>query len=107
MLNHGLSQNQLQVIKETVEQFAPAVESVSLFGSRATGRHTSYSDVDLVLYGDLDDRTVDRLWTCFSESPLPYKVDLTAYNLVDYPPLKKHIDRFAKPLFSKDPQGNV
>lgn len=101
MLDHGLSENQLQIIKETLENIAPAVESVSVFGSRATGSYKSYSDIDLVLYGDLGEETIDRLWTCFHESSLPYKVDITAYNLVRHPPLKEHIDRFAKPLFSK------
>ena len=101
MLDHGLSENQLQIIKETLENVAPAVESVSVFGSRATGSYKSYSDIDLVLYGDLGEETIDRLWTCFHESSLPYKVDITAYNLVRHPPLKEHIDRFAKPLFLK------
>ena len=45
-----------------------------------------------------EESTVDRLWTCFHESKLPYKVDLVAYRLVKYPPLKAHIDRFAKTL---------
>ena len=98
MIDHGLSNDQLRVIKETLERFAPAVESVSVFGSRATGTYKSYSDIDLVLYGNLDEETIDRLRTCFSESHLPYKVDIAAYNLVKYPPLKEHIDRVAKPL---------
>ena len=101
MLDHGLSEKQLQVIRETLEKFAPAVESVSVFGSRATGSYNRYSDIDLVLYGDLEEETIDRLWTCFHESSLPYKVDVTAYSLVKHPPLKEHIDRFAKPLFLK------
>ncbi len=101
MLDHGLSEKQLQVIRETLEKFAPAVESVSVFGSRATGSYNSYSDIDLVLYGDIEEETIDRLWTCFHESSLPYKVDVTAYSLVTHPPLKEHIDRFAKPLFLK------
>ena len=77
----------------------PAVESVALFGSRATGTYKSYSDIDLVLYGKLDEATLDRLWTCFQESSLPYKVDVKAYEMIHHPPLKEHIDRFARPLF--------
>ena len=95
MIDHGLSEKQLNLIRDIIKEFAPAVESVSLFGSRATGSYGSCSDIDMVLYGDI---TVDRLWTCFHESSLPYKVDLVAYRLVKYPPLKAHIDRFAKTL---------
>ena len=98
MIDHGLSEHQVRLIKNVLERFAPAVESVSVFGSRATGTYKSYSDIDLVLYGDLNEETIDRLWTCFAESSLPYKVDVTAYNLLTHPPLKEHIDRVAKSL---------
>ena len=98
MTDHGLSEKQLSLIRDIIKEFAPAVESVSLFGSRATGSHGSYSDIDMVLYGDIEEGTVDRLWTCFHESSLPYKVDLVAYRLVEYAPLRDHIDRVAKPL---------
>ncbi len=98
MTDHGLSEKQLNLIRDIIREFAPAVESVSLFGSRATGSHKSYSDIDMVLYGNIEESTVDRLWTCFHESSLPCKVDLVAYRLVKYPPLKAHIDRFAKTL---------
>ena len=98
MIDHGLSEEQLNLIRGIIKEFAPAVESVSLFGSRATGSYGSYSDIDMVLYGDVEEKTVDRLWTCFHESSLPYKVDLVAYHLVKYPPLKAHIDRSAKVL---------
>lgn len=98
MIDHGLSNKQLILIRDIIREFAPAVESVSLFGSRASGSHRSYSDIDMVLYGNIEESTVDRLWTCFHESNLPYKVDLIAYCLVEYPSLKAHIDRFAKTL---------
>ena len=102
MIDHGLSETQLRLISSLIKEFAPAVESVSLFGSRATGSHRNYSDIDMILYGDIEEATLDRLWTCFHESSLPYKVDLVAYRLVEYPPLKAHIDRFAKTLFSAE-----
>ena len=102
MIDHGLSEKQLNLIKDIIKEFAPAVESVSLFGSRANGSHKSYSDIDMVLYGDIEESTVDRLWTCFHESSLPYKVDLVAYRLVKYPPLKARIDRFATTLLSAE-----
>ncbi len=102
MNDHGLGDEQLQLIKDIIREFAPAVESVSLFGSRAKSSYKRHSDIDLVLYGDLDEETADRLWTCFYESSLPYKVDINAYHLVGHRPLKEHIDRFAEPLFSPE-----
>ena len=104
MIAHGLNKRQLGLISEIIKDVAPAVESVALFGSRATGTYRSYSDIDLVLYGKLDEATIDRLWTCFQESSLPFKVDVKAYELINHPSLnhpslKEHIDRFARPLF--------
>ncbi len=98
MIDHGLNERHLKLIREIIKKFGPDVETVSLFGSRAMGSHKSYSDIDMVLYGDVQEHTVDRLWTCFNESSLPYKVDLVAYNLVNSASLKTHIDQFAKPL---------
>ena len=95
---HGLTDSQLQTIKNILREFPAQVESVSLFGSRATGTYKSNSDIDLVLYGDIDSDSIDRLWTLFHESNLPYKVDVNAYQFARYP---EHIDSRAKVLFTQ------
>lgn len=77
------------------------IDRVALFGSRATGKYRDNSDIDLVIYGDIDEKIIDRLWTLLNESNLPYKVDLNAYHLIDYPPFKAHIDEFNKTLFTQ------
>ena len=102
MIDHGLKQKQLELIKDILKQFAPSIDGVYLFGSRANETYKSYSDIDLVIYGKLSEKMMDRLWTCFYESSLPYKVDINAYHLVNYPPLKEYIDQNKKLLFSKN-----
>ena len=102
MSNYGLNTRQLHLIKDILKHCTPAVDCVYLYGSRAKGNYHSYSDIDLIVHGSLDEGAIDRLWTCFHESPLPYKVDIHAYHLIHYPPLKEHIDRFGKLLFSKE-----
>lgn len=102
MINHGLSNQQLDTITNILSQNCPNIESVSLFGSRAVGNYKPYSDIDLVLYGDIEQLTVDRLWTLFHESSLPYKVDVQAFNLIKHPLLKRHIEGEAKTLFTKE-----
>ncbi|MET0179038.1 MAG: nucleotidyltransferase domain-containing protein [Novosphingobium sp.] len=79
--------------------FASRIDHVDVFGSHATGRARDNSDIDLVIHGRLEPGDVDRLWTLFSESRLPVTVDVIAYNLPLYPPLKRHIDEVAKRLF--------
>jgi predicted nucleotidyltransferase len=98
--SHGLTPEQVQIIEQILTPYRGQITQVSLFGSRATGAYRPYSDIDLVLYGPIPAKTVDHLWTLFSESSLPYKVDLQAYDLIENPELKAHIDRVALPLLA-------
>ena len=70
-----------------------------MFGSRATGAWRPNSDLDLLLHGDLDHRAIDRLWTLFHESNLPFTVDVTSYDLTTHEPLREHMNRVRRPLF--------
>jgi uncharacterized protein len=99
MFNHGLTAQQLDIIRNILKLYAHDIERVGLFGSRATGLYRANSDIDMVLYGNMDTQTIDRLSTVFDESALPVKVDLTAYSLITYPPLKTHIDAVMQVLF--------
>lgn len=105
-VDHGLSQSQLQKIKSIINQGAPDAERVALFGSRADGTCNSNSDIDLVIYGNVDEAAVRRLFTLFLESSLPYKVDVEAYQAVSYPPLKEQIDSCNVTLFTKNELKN-
>ena len=101
MNKYGLTDRQMSIIKQILAENTDAVTQVSLFGSRAQGTYKPYSDIDLVLHGDIDQATQDRLWTLFHESSLPYKVDVNVYQNIRYPALKRDIDAKSKPLFSR------
>ena len=88
------------MIADVLRPYASRLEMVGLFGSRATGTYRENSDIDLVLYGAVDQSDVDRLYTLFEESLLPMTVDVTAYHLICYPPLKAHITEVMRPLFA-------
>ncbi|MCY4277781.1 MAG: nucleotidyltransferase domain-containing protein [Gammaproteobacteria bacterium] len=94
----GLSPQQLQVITDILTTAVPSIEQVKVFGSRSTGRFRPQSDLDLVIYGSIDDSLCDHLWTLFGDSNLPFGVDLKNYRTIDYQPLKDHIDAVARPL---------
>ncbi len=100
-MNHGLSNRHLTILKQILSPYAEEITSVELFGSRATGGYRPNSDVDLVLRGVLEEKHIDRLWTMFHESSLPFSVDVKSYELTTYPPLKAHMDKICKPLFSR------
>lgn len=106
MPNHGLTERQLGIIKEVLAPYAQRIERVGLFGSRAMGTAKPYSDIDMVLYGIFDEALIDRLWTLFDSSDLPLKVDINAYNLIAYPPLKQHIDATMQILFTQSDLTN-
>ena len=100
-LDHGLSPRHLKTIRGILAPFASRITHVSLFGSRAMGNYRVNSDIDLVLYGDLEEASINRLWTLFDESSLPFAVDVKGYGLIEYAPLKEHIDRVGKVLFTQ------
>ena len=100
MADHGLTERQVQVIADTLKPYLGRLSKVGLFGSRATGAYRENSDIDLVLYGTLDAHDMDRLHTLFEESSLPMSVDVSAYHLIDYPPMKAHVDAVMRPLFA-------
>ena len=99
--DHGLSGQQLQTIHDILRPWAHKIAEVGLFGSRATGNYRPYSDIDLILYGEVEASDIDRLHTLFEESSLPMEVDVNAWNLITDPPLKAHVKSVMRPLFGK------
>jgi len=63
----------------------PQGSAAWVFGSRATGRARRHSDLDLAIDAGrrltLDERA--RLTEAFSESDLPYKVDVVDWHAID------------------------
>ena len=102
MSDHGLTPKHLAIIRATIMPFAASIERVGIFGSRATGVAKPNSDLDIVLYGRVNQETVNRIYTLFTVSYLPFTVDVQAYDLVKYPPLKQHIDDHMQLLFSRE-----
>lgn len=100
--NHGLSTQQLQIIRKILQPFAQKIECVGLFGSRATGLYRPNSDIDIVIYGSLDENAINRIFTLLNDSNLPMTVDVQAYNLITYQSLKEHIDNNMLLLFTQD-----
>jgi len=101
-VNHGLTMQQLNIIKNILKPYASMIDEVALFGSRATGNYQPYSDIDLVIFGQCDETIEARLWTLFYESRLPYKVDVKIYEHVRHSELKKHIDQSHQLLWKKE-----
>lgn len=99
-IDHGLSDRQIEIIKNVLMPFKEVIKSVGLFGPRATGKYHPGSDIDLVIYGSVDQSTADRIFTLINDSDLPVNIDIQIYHLINYQPLKNHIDSVMQELYT-------
>jgi predicted nucleotidyltransferase len=83
----------------------PEVSEARVFGSRALKRHRPESDVDLALYGEVDEVLAQRIAGELDELPLPYAFDVCAYSQIRQRPLREHIDRVGRRLFVRGETG--
>lgn len=103
-----LSSRHREILREVLAPYARSFDKVGVFGSRATGSAHDHSDIDLVFYGEVDEAVLDRIATLLDESGLPVSIDLVAYDRIEHPALKRHIDAVAVPLFTAaDLRGQV
>jgi len=94
----GLESESLALIRHVFHGH-PEVHEVKIFGSRAMGRFNNYSDVDLALWGNLNECLIARIMGELDELPMPYTFDVKAYESIKHEPLKRHIDEFGKILY--------
>lgn len=96
----GLDARTRELLGAVLERHS-RVSEARVFGSRALGTHRPESDIDLALYGEVDDMLAARIAGELDELPLPYLFDVRAYPCVKHAPLREHIDRVGKVLFTR------
>jgi uncharacterized protein len=96
-----ITARQREILADVLRPFADVIDSVGVFGSRASGNARENSDIDLVIYGPIAERQINRLWTLFDESSLAVRVDVLGYNHIKHAAMKAHVDRFMRPLFGQ------
>ena len=95
----GLPPATLEAIRRILAE-VPAVKKAVIYGSRAKGTYRPGSDIDLTLFGDgLDLDILGRIATRLHESPIPYQVDLSIFELIDHAGLRDHIQRVGQPFY--------
>ena len=95
-----LSDATLRMLRDVFAGY-PELTEVRLFGSRATGKATKRSDIDLVTLGIADSHRLGLLALDLEDLPIPQMCDLQAYEGVKHPPLKRHIDAFGITIYRK------
>ncbi|MDZ4187434.1 MAG: nucleotidyltransferase domain-containing protein [Hydrogenophaga sp.] len=100
----GLSPATLQKIRHVLAQHPPVVRAV-VYGSRAKGNYKPGSDIDLTLYAapgtPIDHRELGDIEEEIDELLLPYMVDLSAFDQIDNPALREHIERVGRVLYER------
>jgi predicted nucleotidyltransferase len=80
-----LAADHRRLVLNILRAHLPGSTKAWVFGSRATGRARRYSDLDLAIDAGrqltLDD--IARLAEAFSDSDLPYRVDLVDWHDID------------------------
>jgi predicted nucleotidyltransferase len=73
----AMTTEELNLLQSILKSYVPDFK-VWAFGSRVTGTHKPYSDLDLALVGDepISIETRAALSDALSNSALPYKVDI-------------------------------
>lgn len=79
-MKYGLTEAEYTFLNDNlIALLKTAGARVFIFGSRATGKHQKFSDID-ILYSDFENKippsTIFQIVTTMEESNFPYKVDL-------------------------------
>ena len=98
----GLPPATLATIRRILAE-TPAVDKAIIYGSRAKGSQRPGSDIDLTLFGvALDLKLLGKIATQLDESPIPYQVDLSLFELIDNAGLREHIERVGKLFYKRE-----
>lgn len=81
----------LQMIRDILNKYCPDTE-VYAYGSRINGKAHSSSDLDLTVKNLKKDKFLYRLRELFSESNIPFLIDINEYESLPEN-FKKEIDR--------------
>ena len=94
----ALTLRELDLIAGVFRQH-PEVISVRLFGSRAKHTHNPGSDVDLAVWGEVDDLRAEAIAAELDELPLPYRFEGKQLDLIKLHSLRQHIERVGIPVY--------
>jgi predicted nucleotidyltransferase len=94
----GLDERALRLIRSVFEQH-PNIREARVFGSRAKGNYRPESDVDIAVFGAIDNVEASLIASELDDLPLPYRFDVQAYGHIQHTPLREHIDRVGLPMF--------
>jgi len=99
-LNFGFTDRQKNLLKHILSKYIGS-GAVIVYGSRANGKYTERSDVDLVIRGcnENSERLLLSIKDEIDESDFPFLVDIQYYESIKNPELINHINHVGKIIF--------
>lgn len=94
----GLPEKVLKLLKNYFATH-PEILKVLIYGSRAMGRETPGSDIDLAITTTSATDISGTVQADLDELPTPYLFDVIDYSRISHTPLREHIDRVGKLLY--------
>ncbi|MDR0958532.1 MAG: nucleotidyltransferase domain-containing protein [Clostridiales bacterium] len=98
MCSFGLSKMILDEICKTLESF-PFVVRAAIFGSRAKGNFRKYSDIDIVLFGNIDRFDAENVRSALENLDTIYYFDVVSYDTITNSALREAIAKNAKLIY--------
>lgn len=98
MTESGLLPNELALMRQVFRRHP--VTQVKLIGSRALATHRPNSDIELVVWGDVDLRGAGRLAEELDGLPLPYSFDVQHFGSIKRAALREQIERAGVEIFA-------
>jgi len=100
-MKYGLKDKTIEQILAVFCDY-PNIEKAVIYGSRAKGNYKTGSDIDLTLYGkDLNVAILHKIETELDDLLLPYKIDLSIFNLLTNAEFIDHILRVGIVFYEK------
>ena len=78
------------------------IEKVILYGSRAKGNYREGSDIDITIFGNINDETINSIKNDIEELNSPYLYDISIFNKIKNQDLIEHINRVGKVIFYRN-----
>ena len=100
-MKYGLKDDTVSKIQAVLINY-PEVDKATLYGSRAKGNYKPASDIDITLTGQLLNLDIlNRIELDLDDLLLPYKIDLSIFQLIKNEDLINHVKKEGATLYSK------
>lgn len=95
-----LEERHQQTIQVILQQY-PSVKRAMIFGSRAVGKSDRGSDIDLALFGEIDEQTLGLIRSDLEDTTIPFFFDVLIYAAITNDALREHIDTHGTVVFER------